>query len=221
MRILGLETATHRLSVALWRDGEVIERSAWQPDGSSEWLLPAVQVLLAEAGCGLRQLDGIAFGAGPGSFTGLRLAAGCAQGLAFGLELPVTGVGTLAALALASGEQKVFACLDARMNEVYSAAYDGGVEVLPPAVTPPADVPLPAGEGWSGCGDGFACYPVQLPVFARVRADVAPTAAAVVQLAAPRFARGEGVEAAQALPLYVRDKVALTTAERLARGGVR
>jgi len=221
MRILALETATHRLSVALWQDGEVIEKSATQPNSSSEWLLPAVHALMSETGCALRDLDGIAFGAGPGSFTGLRLAAGCAQGLAFGLDLPVLGICTLEALALASGEEKVFACLDARMNEVYSAAYAGGVQVLPPVVTPPGEVPMPDGEEWVGCGDGFASYGNLLPAFVRVRADVAPTAAAVARLAAPRFARGEGVDPAQAVPLYVRDKVALTTAERLARGGVR
>ena len=221
MRILGLETATHRLSVALWRDGEVVERSAFQPNSSSEWLLPAVRALLAEAECNLHEIDGIAFGAGPGSFTGLRLAAGCAQGLAYGLGRPVLGICTLEALAQASGEEKVFACLDARMNEVYTAVYAGGLEVQASEVLPPSEVRLPAGDGWVGCGDGFARYRDSLPVFACVREDVLPTAAAVVALAAPRFARGEGVDAAQALPLYVRDKVALTTAERLARGGVR
>jgi tRNA threonylcarbamoyladenosine biosynthesis protein TsaB len=221
MRILALETATHRLSVAVWQKGEVIESSANRPNSSSEWLLPAVHSLMSEAGCSLRDLDGIAVGAGPGSFTGLRLAAGCVQGLAFGLDLPVLGIGTLEALALASGEDKVLACLDARMNEVYSAAYANGVLVLPPVVTPPAEVPLPPGEGWVGCGDGFACHRDLLPACARVRDDVAPTAAAVARLAAPRFSRGEGVDAVLAVPLYVRDKVALTTAERLARGGIR
>ena len=224
MRFLALETATQRLSVALWDDGTVVERAVDQPNGGpggSEWLLPATQALLAEAGVGFKTLDGIAFGAGPGSFTGLRLAAGCAQGLAFGLDLPVFGVNTLEALALASGEDRVFACLDARMNEVYVAAYANGVVVLPPVVSPPAQVPLPAGEGWVGCGDGFASYPALLRVFARIRADLWPTAAAVARLAAPRLAGGEGLDAAAAAPLYVRDKVALTTAERLARGGTK
>ena len=199
----------------------MIERSVMQPGSSSQWLLPAIHALMTDAGLKLGQVDGIAVGAGPGSFTGLRLAAGCAQGLAFGLDLPVLGVGTLEALAEASGEEKVFACLDARMNEVYSAAYVGGVAVLPPSVTGPALVPVPDGDGWVGCGDGFTSHGDRLPAFMRVRADVWPTAAAVVRLAAPRFARGEGAAAAQALPIYVRDKVALTTAERLARGGVR
>lgn len=224
MRLLALETATQRLSVALWDAGDVIERAAEPPNGGpggSEWLLPAVHALLADAGVGLKTLDGIAFGAGPGGFTGLRLAAGCAQGLAFGLNLPVIGVNTLEALALASGEDRVFACLDARMNEVYVAAYANGVAVLPPVVAPPARIPLPPGSGWVGCGDGFAAYPALLPTFARVRAGLSPTAAAVAQLAAPRFAGGESLDAAAAAPLYVRDKVALTTAERLARGGTK
>jgi tRNA threonylcarbamoyladenosine biosynthesis protein TsaB len=221
MHLLALETATHRLSVALWLDGRVVERAAELPNGSSEWLLPNVQALLAEAGVTLKMLDGIAFGAGPGSFTGLRLAAGCAQGLAYGLDLPVLGIGTLEALALAAGENKVFACLDARMNEVYVAAYEGGVEVIAPVVCPPAQVPLPAGEGWIGCGDGFASYGNLLPRFDRVRPELRPTADAVARLAAPRFARGEGVSAGEAVQLYIRDKVALTTAERLARGGTK
>jgi tRNA threonylcarbamoyladenosine biosynthesis protein TsaB len=219
MRLLALESATHRLSVALWLDGRIIERAAELPNGSSEWLLPNVRSLLAEAGVGLKELDGIAFGAGPGSFTGLRLAAGCAQGLAYGLDRPVLGISTLAALALASGEPMAYACLDARMNEVYVAAYQNGAEVMAPVVCPPEQAPLPAGEGWVACGDGFASYADRLPGFGRVRADLRPTAAAVATLAAPRFARGEGVPAAEAQPLYVRDKVALTTAERLARGG--
>lgn len=219
MLLLALETATHRLSVALWLDGHVLERAAELPNGSSEWLLPNVHALLAEAGSGLQSLDGIAFGAGPGSFTGLRLAAGCAQGLAYGLDLPVIGIGTLEALALASGEARVYACLDARMNEVYVASYEQGVEVMAPIVCPPEQAPVPSGEGWLGCGDGFAGYGGRLPQFVRTRPDLRPTADAVVRLAAPRFARGESMTAAAAMPVYVRDKVALTTAERLARGG--
>ncbi len=221
MHLLALETATHRLSVALWLDGRVIERAAELPNGSSEWLLPNVHALLAEAGLSLKALDGIAFGAGPGSFIGLRLAAGCVQGLAYGLDIPVLGIGTLEALALASGEAKAFACIDARMNEVYVAAYEGGIEVMSPVVCAPAQVPLPAGERWVGCGDGFASYGNLLPRFERMRPELRPTADAVARLAAPRFARGEGVGAAEAVPLYIRDKVALTTAERLARGGTK
>lgn len=221
MRVLALETATHRLSVAYWDDGVVVEKAVELPNGGSEWLLPAALALLDEAGITMKALDAIAFGAGPGSFTGLRLAAGCAQGLAFGLDLPVIGVNTLAALALASGEQRVFACLDARMNEVYVAAYDRGVEILAPKVCPPERAALPEGDDWVGCGDGFASHAARLPAFRTRRPELRPTAAAVARLAAPKLARGEGVDAALAAPLYVRDKVALTTAERLARGGAK
>lgn len=219
MRLLALETATHRLSVAVSMDGRVLERAAEVVNGSSEWLLPNVQALLAEAGISLKQIDGIAFGAGPGSFTGLRLAAGCAQGLAYGLGIPVLGVSTLEALALASGETNVYACLDARMNEVYVAAYREGREVLAPGVWPPERAPVPAGDAWCACGDGYAHYADRLPAWPRVRAELRPTAEAVARLALPRLLAGEGQSAAEAVPLYVRDKVAMTTAERLAQGG--
>ncbi len=199
------------------------------PNGGSERLLPWANELLAEAGITLKQLDGIAFGAGPGGFTGLRLACGVTQGLAFGLDLPVVPVGTLAALALVSGDGKVFACLDARMNEVYVAAYqvsgDSVQEIMAPKVGAGETAPLPDGAGWRGAGDGFATphgEALRQRMGARlddVDAKVFPTAGAIARLAAPVLARGGGVAAAQALPLYVRDKVALTTAERLARGG--
>lgn len=224
MIVLALETSTRQISVALWQEGAVLQRAADSQTGGSMLVLPWVDELLAEAGIAKSAVGGIAFGAGPGNFTGLRLACGVAQGLAFGLGIPAFGVTTLAALALASGEARVFACMDARMNEVYAAAYEvtgrDVKELEPPRVAPPEMVALPAGE-WIGCGDGFASYAARLPIPARVRPDVFPTAAAVAELAAPRLARGEGVDAAHAMPLYVRDKVALTTAERLARGGVR
>jgi tRNA threonylcarbamoyladenosine biosynthesis protein TsaB len=229
MRLLAFETATRRLSVALWQDGELIERAEEVPNGGSERLLPWVHELLAEAGLALAQIDGIAFGAGPGGFTGLRLACGVAQGLAYGLDLPVMPVSTLEALALASGKREVWVCLDARMNEVYSAVYlvegDAVQQVTAPVCLPPAVVPAPTLAGVWGVGDGFAVYGDLLIAgkrdLAGVRADVFPTAAAVLRLAAPAFARGEAVPAAQAQPIYVRDKVALTTAERIARGGAK
>lgn len=229
MNLLAFEAATSRLSVALYRDGVITEKSADVPNGGSERLLPWANELLAESGLTLRQLDGIAFGAGPGGFTGLRLACGVTQGLACGLDLPVVPVGTLAALALASGEGKVFACLDARMNEVYVAAYqvagDSVQEIMSPQVGAGETAFLPDGDGWRGVGDGFATAHGDAlrqrmgGRFIAVDASVFPTAGAIARLAAPVLARSGGVEAAQALPLYVRDKVALTTAERLARGG--
>lgn len=229
MRLLGFETATRRLSVALWQDGELLERSAELPNGGSELLLPWVRELLAEAGLTLAQIDGIAFGAGPGGFTGLRLACGVTQGLAFGLDLPVLPVSTLEALALACGEREVWTCLDARMNEVYCAAYrvagDSVEQLMAPACLPPAVAPAPTFAGGWGVGDGFASYGSALaarkPDLAGLHADVFPTAAAVLRLAAPAFAQGCTVAAAAAQPIYVRDKVAMTTRERLARGGLR
>lgn len=218
------------MSVALSCDGRLLTRSERLANGGSDRLLPWVRELLDEAGLSLQQLDGVAFGAGPGGFTGIRLACGVAQGLAFGADLPVVGIcglEAMAALAAESGAQRVYACLDARMNEVYTAAYEmrGGVPVAlqSPAVTPPDLALVPPGEGWVGAGDGFAAYPdlsARLAL-ASVLPDCLPTAVAIARLAAPCFARGEGVPADQAQPLYVRDKVALTTAERLARGGVR
>jgi tRNA threonylcarbamoyladenosine biosynthesis protein TsaB len=229
VRLIGIETATRHLSVALWQDGEVIERSEDLANGGSERLLPWVHELLAEAQLDLAQLAGIAFGAGPGSFTGLRLACGVAQGLAWGLDLPVLPVSTLEALALASGKREVWACLDARMNEVYSAAYriegDIPLEVMAPVCLPPAVAPAPTfPEAW-GVGDGFATHGELLrgrkPDLAGTLAGAFPTATAVLRLARTALDAGRAVCAAQAQPVYVRDKVALTTAERLARGGLR
>lgn len=227
MRLLAFETATRHLSAALWQDGEIIERSAQIANGGSEYLLPWVHELLAESGVALSQIDGVAFGAGPGGFTGLRLACGLAQGLAYGLDVPVLPVSTLKALALESGDGDVWACLDARMNEVYGAAYrvagDDIVQLMAPLCMSPAVLPAPSFVGGWGIGDGFARHGEQLgarkPDLLGVRANVFPTAAAVSRLAAPLIVSGKGLDAALAQPVYVRDKVALTTAERLARGG--
>jgi tRNA threonylcarbamoyladenosine biosynthesis protein TsaB len=228
VKLIAFEASTRRLSVALWCDGVLTEKSADVPNGGSERLLPWAVELLEEAGLGLQQLDGIAFGAGPGGFTGLRLACGVAQGMACGLDLPVVPVGSLAALALASGDGKVLACLDARMNEVYVAAYavagEFVEEIMSPKVGAGATAPLPEDSDWRGVGDGFGVWGEILRQRLGQRligADAAlyPTAAAVARLAAPVIARGAGVTAAEAVPLYIRDKVALTTAERLARGG--
>lgn len=234
MKLLAFEASTRRLSVALWCDGALAEKSAEVPNGGSERLLPWANELLAESGLTLKQLDGIAFGAGPGGFTGLRLACGVTQGLACGLDLPVVPVGTLAALALEfaanEGDSRVLACLDARMNEIYVAAYavDGASveELMAPKVGAGETAPLPDGTGWHGAGDGFAAYGAVLrrrmgERLASADAHVLPTAGAVARLAAPVLLVGGGVDAALAVPFYVRDKVALTTAERLARGGIK
>jgi len=226
VNLLAIETSTHHLSVALLMGDACLKRSEFLANGGSDRLLPWIQALLAEGEVTLKQLDGIAFGAGPGAFTGLRLACGVTQGLAFGADLPVVGICTLEAMAFNAGAERVFACLDARMNEVYVAAYvkEGEASfncVQAPAVMPPEQVEAPAGI-WAAVGDGFASYATTLQSrFPESNASVMPTAEAVARLAAPRFARSEGQPAIAAAPLYVRDKVALTTAERLARGGQR
>lgn len=189
----------------------------------TERVLPMLQRMLVDSGLGLAQLDGIAFGAGPGSFTGLRIACGVAQGLALGADLPVLGVGTLEALAEAGGEPRVIACLDARMGEIYHAAYqrEGGVwrAVAVPSLCLPRDAPQVPGGDWTGCGSGFDAYADALRAryhgrLARVVSGRIPHAREMVRLAAPRFAAGEGQDPVLAAPVYIRDKVALKESER-------
>lgn len=183
-----------------------------------------VMELLAEADLALCDLDGLAHGMGPGSFTGLRIACGVAQGLALGAGLPVLGVSTLEALAEESGGERVAACLDARMHEVYAGLYqrqgEGWECLAGPLVCPPAVAPLPGEVGYVGVGSGFAAYPALAERFAgrlaRIDAVALPHARAIARLAAPRFARGEGRPAEAAEPLYIRDRVALKIHERIA-----
>ncbi len=219
MRFAAIETSTEWCSVALWRDGEIaaIERRA--ANRHSELVLPMLERLAGKAGITLAQLDAVAFGAGPGSFTGLRVACGLAQGLAFARALPVIGISTLEAIAEASGAPRVVACIDARMSEVYYAALErrGGrwVETVPVQCVAPQAAPRPPGQDWVGCGNGFAVYGDM--GLKRILAEIHPGAVAVAQLAAPRLAAGEGVDAAAAAPIYVRDKVAFTRQELGAR----
>lgn len=216
MLVAALETSTEWCSVALWRDGEIRALERHAPNRHSELALPMLERLLAGWGASFGALEGLAFGAGPGSFTGLRIACGLAQGLAFARGLPVLGVPTLEALAEESGAQRVAACVDARMREVYYAALekagDAWKEVVPVQCVAPADLPRPPGEGWVGCGSGFAAYGAM--GFECVRPEVHPSAAAVARLAGPRLRAGEGMDAALAAPLYVREKVALTMEEQ-------
>lgn len=223
MRLLAIETATERLSLAVSVAGALTERTLEAGQRHAELVLGEIDALLASAGVRIGDLDGIAYGAGPGSFTGLRIACGVAQGLAAAGGLPVIGISTLAAIAEAAPATRVVACLDARMGEVYHAAYeklhDRLHEVIPPGLHRPDAVPLPAGEGWTGCGAGFAAYRDALALrhgsrLVAVDAAIFPSAAAVARLAAPRLAAGEGVAATAALPLYLRDRVALKTSER-------
>ena len=215
MIFAAFETSTEWCSVALCVRGEIASIESRAGHRHSELALPMLDQLLAQSGLSARNLEAVAFGAGPGAFTGLRIACGLAQGLAVARGLPVLGVSSLEAIARESGAERVVACIDARMREVYYAALQfrsGKWEtVVEPACVAPKAVRLPAGEGWIGCGSGFAAYgDLGLK---KVLPEVHPTALAVAQLAAPRLRAGEGVDAAQAAPMYLRDKVAFTKQE--------
>ena len=226
MQILALDTSTEYCSVALWQDGEVISHCELVGQKHSEILMPMLDKQLHEAGVKVADLNGIAFGMGPGSFTGVRIACGVAQGLALGANLPVVGICTLEALAEGAGKPKVIAALDARMSEVYHAAYikqnDVWMNASEPFLCKPDDAPPLEGKDWFGAGSGFATHGEQLKLqytnnLKGVDETAIPQAAAIAMLGAARFAAREGVDAAQALPLYLRNKVALKTSEREAR----
>jgi tRNA threonylcarbamoyladenosine biosynthesis protein TsaB len=218
MRFAAIETSTPWCSVALWADGELAALERRAGNRHSEMVLPMLGEVLRKKKTTLQQLEALAFGAGPGSFTGLRIACALAQGLALPRGLPVLGVSSLEALAEESGARRVVACIDARMGEVYYAALEkrgGWREVVAAACVAPHELRRPAGEGWIGCGSGFAAYGAL--GLERVLPEVHATAAAVAALAAPRLAAGEGADAALAAPVYLRDKVALTKEEQEAR----
>jgi tRNA threonylcarbamoyladenosine biosynthesis protein TsaB len=223
MNILALDASTENCSAAVWRDGAVFERSARAGQSHSEMLIAMADAVMSEAGITLPHVTGIAFGAGPGSFTGLRVACAVAQGLAFSSDIPLAGIGTLQAMAAGCGADAVVCCLDARMGEVYHAAYrrDGGVfaGVSAPRVCAPAAVPeLPPGR-WTACGSGFAAYGDVLrqrygAQLETVIDGLVPQARDIARLAVPVFAAGGGICADAAAPLYIRDRVALKTSER-------
>lgn len=223
MRILALDTSTEFLSLALWQDGGLTARELLAGQQHSTRVLPLLRELLDESALQLTDLDGIAFAQGPGSFTGLRIGCGVAQGLGLGVGLPVLGVCTLEALAQQAGADRVVACLDARMGEVYHAAYaregDNWREAIAPGLYAPTQVPLVEGQGWCGIGSGWDTFDAALAAVYGERISVKipgafPLARHMAELAAPRFARGMGRPADEAAPLYVRNKVALTTRER-------
>ena len=212
MRFAAIETSTDWCSVALWDDGEIAGLEQRAGHRHSELALPMLQRLVKAS-----DLDALAFGAGPAAFTGLRIACALAQGLAFARRLPVIGISTLEALAQESGAARVVACIDARMREVYYAALEKRAgrwhELIAAQCVAPQAAPTPPGDGWVGCGSGFSEYPEMKKNVSLMKAEVHPTAVAVAQLAAPRLAAGEGVDAAQAAPVYLRDKVAFTKEE--------
>lgn len=223
MKILALDTSTEYCSVALWIDGRVDSRDERAGQRHSELLLATIDELLKRAALRLRDVDGIAYGEGPGSFTGLRIACGVVQGLAFGSGLPVVGIGTLLAMAAGTEAENVVCCVDARMNEVYHAAYsrhEGGWRaVREPRVCAPDAVPDLPGERWLACGNGFAAYADTLTSryagkLISIDTDRYPRARDIAALAVPYFESGHVASAEHAVPVYIRDKVALRIDER-------
>lgn len=225
MNILALDTAGQGCSVALLAGERLIERHEAAPRRHAASLLPLAEECLAEAGLALRELDAAAFGRGPGSFTGLRIATSVAQGIAFGAGLPVVPVSNLAAGAAAAlrlhGWRRVLVAFDARMDEVYAGAFEIGADGLPrcvgeEALLTPAALALPeraaagAASDWYGAGSAFAAWP---ELAGRLRlaaadADIAPLARDLLGLAAAALARGDAVAAEDALPVYLREQVA-------------
>lgn len=225
MNLLAIETSTELCSVALLRDGELFVEEALAENRHSELLVPMIRKVLERSHLDAKRMDAFAFGQGPGSFTGIRIACGIVQGLAFASGRPVVPVPSLLALAEQSNESRVIAALDARMNEAYLAAYarngDDWDEVIAPRLVDATMLPPLPGRQWAATGSGFGRLAwlrdaYRDTVEMRFDGDL-PRAGAVARLAARRFARGAGIAAEQAAPLYLRDKVALTTEERRAK----
>ncbi len=223
MNLLALDTSTEYLSLAILKGDETFTFDINAGQTHSQIILPQIQALLNAAGVQLKDLHGIAFGAGPGSFTGVRIAAGVSQGLGFGAGLPVEGVCTLLALAEASGADKVIACLDARMGEVYHAAYEkiagSWQAVIEPGLYKPSAVPAIQGGDWVGAGSGWQTYLEQLIAIygaqlQSIQPSLLPAASAILKLVQPVFASGDAKSASEAMPIYIRNRVALKTAER-------
>jgi tRNA threonylcarbamoyladenosine biosynthesis protein TsaB len=216
MRLLAIEGATEQASVALWIDGALMYRERSAPGGHGDWLLAAVHEMLAQAACPLVALDALAFGRGPGSFTGLRVIAAMVQGLAYGADLGVIPVSDLAMLAQAEAERgdgAIVAALDARMGEVYWSAFQaeqGAIRALTSEmVSPPEAVRLPAGmHGWRGTGNAWLAYADRLPDDIRhPGAATLPSARSLMVLGLAQLQAGRVLPPEAALPVYVRDRV--------------
>jgi tRNA threonylcarbamoyladenosine biosynthesis protein TsaB len=229
LKILALDTATENCSAALWVDGSLMQREVEVPRGHADLILTMIDELLAEAATTLAALDAIAFGRGPGSFTGVRLAASVTQGLAFGADLPVVPISDLRAVAQRglnclpeenAAVRHMLVCNDARMHEVYWACFERSTdEVMTPVgterVSKPADVHLPAewtGTLVSAAGRGFAAY-AELKEHLRsaltnINENVLPGAGEIASLAVAEVRAGRLLPPEEAVPVYLRDDVA-------------
>lgn len=225
MKLLALDTSTEACSAALSIDGETIQRFHIAPREHAILILSMLDVLLAEAGITVSQLDALAFGRGPGSFTGIRIGTGVVQGIAYAAELPVVPVSTLAALAQGAwadtGSEAVLTAIDARMQEVYWGAFrlgEAGVmqAVAEECVSAPEAIPLPDDGEWLAVGTGWASYgDAMLQAVSErgfnltaVEGERLPRSQDIAVLAVHAFGRGEAVAPEQALPVYLRNEVA-------------
>ncbi len=222
MKLIALETASETCSAALFSDGEIYLRYEVKPRGHSELILQMLNQVLAEAQIGLAELDAVAFGRGPGSFTGVRIAAGIAQGVAFAADLPVVPISNLAALAQRAyrekGETSLLSAFDARMGELYWAGYRVGdnelvVPVIPEQVATAQQVEIPFDGQWYGVGSGWGAYAAQLELRLKetllgYKGDLYCSAREIALLASDSFSRGEALAPELALPVYLRNQVA-------------
>lgn len=231
MKLLAFETATEACSVALYLDGEIVERFEIAPRLHAEYALPWAEALLAEAGITRSQLDLIAISRGPGAFTGVRLAIAIAQGIALGLDKPMVAVSTLQVIAMQSTGKRVLAAIDARMGEVYMGAFERNGDRLTAVSTEivcaPQAVTLPdQAGGWHAVGTGFAAVDGALAThlgdqLANIDASLLPRAADVARLAVAAYARGEALAPERIEPAYLRNNVALTLEEQKAARAAR
>lgn len=227
MKLLAVETSTEACSAALFIDGEVAERFELAPKEHTKLILPMIDTLMADAGLKPQQLDALAFSRGPGSFTGVRIATGVIHGIALGADLPVVPVSTLAAIAQdffdRNDDHVAFVAMDARMDEIFWGVYRrdarGYAELIgDEAVTPADAVEFPDLTG-VGIGSGWGVYSQELTVrlagrVSRYQAELLPRAGAIARLGARGFEQGLAVAVEQAMPVYLRDKVAKTELER-------
>jgi len=220
MKLLAIETATEACSAALDIDNDCIKRFEIVPRQHTQLILPMIDQLLQEADIKLNELDAIAFGQGPGAFTGIRIAMGVVQGLAFAHDLPVIPVSTLAVLAQHSAidHTHIAAAIDARMQEIYWGLYkrnDSGVmeAITDDSISSPNDYPGATNSSWFGAGSGWKTYPEELQAkfndnLIGFDADALPSAEDVIYLAKPIYIDNRAISIEEASPLYLRNKVA-------------
>jgi len=219
MKLLGIETATEACSAALFIDGEIEQRYQVAPREHGSLILGMIDELMADAQLSVTQLDTVAFGRGPGSFIGVRIAAGVAQGIAFGADLPVIPVSTLATIAQGTDHNHLLVAIDARMGELYWGQYSRSadsntmLESGSESLISPTDVTVPdPDKNWVGVGTGWEAYRDQLlhrlPFVQNIDNRHYPMAKCTTLLAAELYQRGQTVAAAEAIPVYLRDRVA-------------